>query len=102
MVGHWVDPGRKHSRCSPRLQGTAHLQAKVVESDLGHTGSRALLLNMELGYALAEGPLHTGLVPGERWKGAGHGCTLSMVSLCLGSPVITTRAEAKVLGTKTR
>lgn len=49
MVGLWVDPGRKHGRCSPRLQGTAHLQAKVVESDLGHTGSTALLLNMELG-----------------------------------------------------
>ena len=52
MVGLWVDPGRKHGRCSPRLQGTAHLQAEVVESDLGHAGSRALLLNMELGMCI--------------------------------------------------
>lgn len=43
--------------------------------------------------------MHT--VLGERWKGAGYGCALSVASLCLGFPVVTSRAQAEVSETRT-
>lgn len=46
-------------------------------------------------------PLYTDPVSGEQWKRGGHDCILSMASLCVGPPVITTVAEAKMVETKT-
>lgn len=67
------------------------------ESDLGPAGPRALFLSMELGVCLCRGSV------AHRPAACGPGCggAPSAASLCLGSPVVTSRAQAEVPETKT-